>query len=214
MEEVESSPIEEEEKAEEVIEETVENGDEEEDEITEFTDMGIDDRILMAILQLGWTEPTPIQETAIPLILEGRDILAKARTGSGKTGAYAIPLLHKILSIKKLKSSKQSTNALILTPSRELCSQACKNLQELTVYCQREITFVDLSSSQMTIQAQKQLLSTKPDVIISTPTKILNHLKDQTSSIDLKSSLELIVIDEADLLLSFGYEEEMKSLIK
>ena len=219
MEEVKNSTAEEEEEEEdeELKEETGENGDEveeEEEEITEFTDMGIDDRILMAILQLGWAEPTPIQETAIPLILEGRDVLAKARTGSGKTGAYAIPLLHKILSIKKLKSSKQSTNALILTPSRELCSQAYKNLKELTVYCQREVTFVDLSSAQMTQQAQKQLLSTKPDVIVSTPTKILNHLKDQASSIDLKSSLELIVIDEADLLLSFGYEEEMKALIK
>jgi ATP-dependent RNA helicase DDX56/DBP9 len=217
MEEVKNSTAEEEEEEEdeELKDETGENGDEEEEEeITEFTDMGIDDRIIMAILQLGWAEPTPIQETAIPLILEGRDVLAKARTGSGKTGAYAVPLLHKILSIKKLKSSKQSTNALILTPSRELCSQAYKNLQELTVYCQREVTFVDLSSAQMTQQAQKQLLSTKPDIIVSTPTKILNHLKDQASSIDLKSSLELIVIDEADLLLSFGYEEEMKALIK
>lgn len=216
MEEVKNSTAEEEEEEDEELKDsTGENGDEEEEEeITEFTDMGIDDRILMAILQLGWAEPTPIQETAIPLILEGRDVLAKARTGSGKTGAYAIPLLHKILSIKKLKSSKQSTNALILTPSRELCSQAYKNLKELTVYCQREVTFVDLSSAQMTQQAQKQLLSTKPDIIVSTPTKILNHLKDQASSIDLKSSLELIVIDEADLLLSFGYEEEMKALIK
>lgn len=216
MEEVKNRTAEEEEEEDEELKDsTGENGDEEEEEeITEFTDMGIDDRILMAILQLGWAEPTPIQETAIPLILEGRDVLAKARTGSGKTGAYAIPLLHKILSIKKLKSSKQSTNALILTPSRELCSQAYKNLKELTVYCQREVTFVDLSSAQMTQQAQKQLLSTKPDIIVSTPTKILNHLKDQASSIDLKSSLELIVIDEADLLLSFGYEEEMKALIK
>jgi ATP-dependent RNA helicase DDX56/DBP9 len=194
-----------------------EEEEEEEEEIVHFSEMGIDDRILMAVLQLGWLEPTPIQETAIPLILEGRDVLAKARTGSGKTGAYAIPLLHKILIAKKSKSSKQSINTLILTPSRELCSQAFKNLQELIVYCQREITIVDLSSSQMTLQAQKQLLSTKPDIVISTPTKILAHLRnerDQSNLIDLKSSIELLVIDEADLLLSFGYEEEMKTLVK
>lgn len=189
-------------------------GDEDE-EVLGFTEMGIDDRILLAIIELGWLEPTPIQETAIPLILEGRDILAKARTGSGKTGAYAIPLLHKILSMKKLKATKQSTTTLILTPSRELCSQASKNLQELMIYCQREITCVDLSSSLMNQQIQRQILATRPDIIVSTPTKILSHLKEDNGSLnDLKSTLELLVIDEADLLLSFGYEEEMKALVK
>lgn len=177
-----------------IIEDEEKEEEEEEEQVMSFIEMGIDDRILMAILQLEWNEPTPIQETAIPLILAGRDILAKARTGSGKTGAYAIPLLHKILSMKKLKASKQSTSALILTPSRELCSQAYKNLQELMVYCQREISVVDLSSTQMTMQAQKQVLSTKPDIIVSTPTKILAHLKDeqQANQIGLKSTLEIL----------------------
>ena len=86
---------------EEVLGEDEEDDEECEEDIVHFSEMGIDDRILMAVLQLGWLEPTPIQETAIPLILEGRDVLAKARTGSGKTGAYAIPLLHKILISKK-----------------------------------------------------------------------------------------------------------------
>ena len=174
--------------------------------------MGIDDRILLAVVEQGWAEPTPIQETAIPLILQGRDILAKARTGSGKTGAYAIPLLHKILTMKK-QQAKQVTTTIFLTPSRELCSQAFKNLQELMIYCQREITVVDISSSQMSQQSQKQILATKPDIIVSTPTKILTHLKE-ANTLDLKSTLELLVIDEADLLLSFGYEEEMKTLVK
>lgn len=185
-----------------------ENGE----EVTSFTEMGIDDRILLAVIEQGWSEPTPIQETAIPLILQGKDILAKARTGSGKTGAYAIPLLHKILSMKK-QQAKQITSTLILTPSRELCSQAFKNLLELMIYCQREISVIDLSSSQMTLQSQKQILATKPDIIVSTPTKILAHLKEE-NCLDLKSTLELLVIDEADLLLSFGYEEEMKALVK
>lgn len=81
-----------------------------EDEVLNFNEMGIDDRILMGVLKQGWQEPTAIQETAIPLILEGRDILAKARTGSGKTGAYIIPLLHKILSMKRLKSVTQCSS--------------------------------------------------------------------------------------------------------
>lgn len=207
------------EKDENLVEDAMIEGVEEEEnenEVLGFTEMGLDDRILMAILQLGWDDPTPIQETAIPLILEGRDILAKARTGSGKTGAYAIPILQKILTIKKQQTSKQSTIALILTPSRELCSQAYKNLKELMAYCQREISIVDISSTEMSLQAQKQGLATRPDMIVATPTKILALLKDekQLSSIGIKSTLELLVIDEADLLLSFGYEDEMKQLVK
>lgn len=190
--------------------------EEEEEDVLSFAEMGIDDRILLAIFEQSWAEPTPIQETAIPFVLQGRDVLAKARTGSGKTGAYAIPLLHKVLTNKKLKSAQQSVNALILTPSRELCSQACKNLHELMTYCQREINVIDLSSTVLNYQHQKQLLATRPDVIVSTPAKILAHLKDQTANhlVDIKSTLELLVIDEADLLLSFGFEDEMKSLVK
>lgn len=202
-----------EEKNEELEDSDIDSQSEEENEhVLSFTEMGIDDRILLAVVEQGWAEPTPIQETAIPLIIQGKDILAKARTGSGKTGAYTIPLLHKILSIKKQRI-KQATSALVLTPSRELCSQAFKNLLELMTYCQREISVIDISSSQMTLQSQKQILATKPDIIVSTPTKILAHLREE-NYLDLKSTLELLVIDEADLLLSFGYEEEMKLLVK
>jgi len=151
-----------------------EEEEEEEEDVLDFRQMGLDERILYAIETLSWFEPTPIQETAIPLILEGKDVLAKARTGSGKTGAYAIPLIHKILTIKK-SQNKQSTYALVLTPSRELCTQATRNLNELSQYCQRELTVVDISTD-LPIQTQKQLLSTKPDIIVTTPMKILTHL--------------------------------------
>ena len=147
----------EEEKVEEVSkdveEKEAEEDEEEEEDVLDFRQMGLDERILYAIETLCWFEPTPIQETAIPLILEGKDVLAKARTGSGKTGAYAIPLIHKILTIKK-SQSKQSTYALILTPSRELCSQATRNLNELSQYCQRELNVVDISTD-LPIQTQK-----------------------------------------------------------
>jgi ATP-dependent RNA helicase DDX56/DBP9 len=84
------------------------------------------------------------------------------------------------------------------------------------VYCQREITIVDLTSSDMTLAAQKQALATKPDIVVATPTKILQHLKDeqQAALLGLKTSLEMLVIDEADLLLSFGYEDDMRTLVK
>lgn len=158
---------------------------EEDDEVMSFAEMGLDDRILLALIELNWSEPTPIQETAIPLVLSGRDILAKARTGSGKTGAYALPLIQKILNIKKRNaftvsnqsSSLVQTRALIITPSRELCAQATRNLGELAQFCMRDITMVDLSTTQMSFAAQRQCLLTRPDVVISTPAKILAHLK-------------------------------------
>ncbi len=117
----------------------------EEDEILSFNDMGLDERLLYAIDILGWSEPTAIQETAIPIILEGKDVLAQARTGSGKTGAYMIPLIHKILNIKKQISQQQSTIALIMAPSRELCQQIMNNLNELCEFCKRELSFIDLA---------------------------------------------------------------------
>jgi ATP-dependent RNA helicase DDX56/DBP9 len=120
------------------------NENEEDEDIFNFTDMGLDERLLFAIETVKWYEPTPIQETAIPIILEGKDVLAQARTGSGKTGAYMIPLLQKILKIKKQVNKQQCTIGLILAPSRELCQQIINNLNELCQYCQRELTFIDL----------------------------------------------------------------------
>lgn len=119
--------------------------EEEDCELVSFDQMGLDERLLLSIVNMGWYEPTPIQEAAIPLIIEGRDILAKARTGSGKTGAYAIPLINKILNMKRKVSSKQSTVALIITPSKELCLQTTNTLNELLRFCQREISVVDIS---------------------------------------------------------------------
>ena len=93
-----------------------------------FHDMGLDDRILKAIASLGWAEPTLIQEKAIPLALEGKDILARARTGSGKTAAVSIPVIQKILQSKQT-ACEQCVKALVMTPTKELCNQAYKNIQ-------------------------------------------------------------------------------------
>ena len=88
-----------------------------------FHEMGIDDRILKAIAKLGWINPTLIQERAIPLIIEGKDLLARGRTGSGKTGAFAIPLVQRLLEIKSDTSAVQCVRCCIMCPSRELARQ-------------------------------------------------------------------------------------------
>ncbi|VDI33479.1 ATP-dependent RNA helicase DDX56/DBP9 [Mytilus galloprovincialis] len=181
-----------------------------EDKTLNFHEMGLDDRILKAIANLGWATPTPIQEKAIPLALEGKDILARARTGSGKTAAFSIPVVQKILQSKQT-SKEQCTKALFLTPSKELCHQAYKNLMELTSCCSREIKCVDVSP-KVPLLTQRPKLMEKPDIVVGTPTRILSHI--QAGNLSIKDTLEMLVIDEADLVFSFGYEDDVKAIIK
>ncbi|KAJ8979930.1 hypothetical protein NQ317_003672 [Molorchus minor] len=174
-----------------------------------FHEMELDDRILKAIAKLGWQTPTMIQEKAIPLLLEGKDVLVRARTGSGKTAAFAIPVIQKILNIKQT-ATQQDIKALILAPSKELCHQICTVVKDLTVKCSREVRCLDISP-QVELNVQKPLLVEKPDIIVGTPARTLQHIKAE--NLYLKKSLEILVIDEADLVFSFGYEEELRELM-
>ncbi|XP_023230574.1 probable ATP-dependent RNA helicase DDX56 [Centruroides sculpturatus] len=175
-----------------------------------FHEMNLDDRILQAIATLGWHEPTLIQEKAIPLALEGKDILARARTGSGKTAAFVIPVIQKIL-MKKQVCKEQIVRTLILVPTKELSKQMCRNVQELCKFCSRDVRCVDISG-QVDINAQKPILMEKPDIIVGTPSRVLAHL--QAKNLILKDSLETLIIDEADLVFSFGYEKDVEEIKK
>nr|XP_033324939.1 probable ATP-dependent RNA helicase DDX56 [Megalopta genalis] len=174
-----------------------------------FHELELDDRILKAVAKLGWLQPTLIQEKAIPLMLDGKDILIRARTGSGKTAAFTIPLIQKIL-MNKRSQKKQEIKGLIIAPSKELCKQIRDVVINLTIKCSREVIVVDVSP-QVDLSAQKMLLTEKPDIVIGTPSRILQHLK--ADNMKLKRTLETLVIDEADLIFSFGYEDEIKSLL-
>ncbi|XP_056642680.1 probable ATP-dependent RNA helicase DDX56 [Diorhabda sublineata] len=175
----------------------------------QFHEMELDDRILKAIAKLGWQQPTVIQEKVIPLVLEGKDVLVRARTGSGKTAAFLLPVIQKILILKQ-SALQQETKALILAPSRELCHQICGVIKDLTIKCSREIRYVDISLP-VDLSVQKPLLVEKPDIVVGTPGRTLQHIKAE--NLNFKKSLDFVVIDEADLVFSFGYEEEMKELI-
>ncbi|XP_013144056.1 PREDICTED: ATP-dependent RNA helicase DBP9 [Papilio polytes] len=181
----------------------------EEDKKVMFHEMELDDRILKAISLLAWPHPTLIQETAIPLLLEGKDVLIRARTGSGKTAAFAIPVIQKILNLKNT-STHQCIRAVILSPSKELCGQIASVIGDLTIKCAREVRCIDISSSG-DMQIQKSLLSDKPDIVVATPSRALAHLK--AKNMRLKEDLSMLVVDEADLVFSFGYEDEIKELL-
>ncbi|XP_059894897.1 probable ATP-dependent RNA helicase DDX56 [Gadus macrocephalus] len=179
-----------------------------EEEMLQFHEMGIDDRLLKAIADLGWAQPTLIQEKAIPLALEGKDILARARTGSGKTAAYAVPVIQHILASKQ-SVREQDVRAVILVPTKELGQQVHAMLDQLTRYCARDVRVVDISG-KADISAQRPILMEKPDVVVGTPSRVLIHLTAQNLALQ---SLEVLVVDEADLLFSFGFEADVKNLL-
>ncbi|KAF5906895.1 putative ATP-dependent RNA helicase DDX56, partial [Clarias magur] len=170
--------------------------------------MGLDDRILKAVADLGWAQPTLIQEKAIQLALDGKDLLARARTGSGKTAAYAVPLIQRILTCKQTVR-EQAVRALVLVPTKELGQQVQTMIRQLTAYCARDVRVADISG-KAELSAQRPILMEKPDVVVGTPSRVQAHIKAQNLALN---ALEMLIIDEADLLFSFGFEADLKNLI-
>ncbi|KAF8889330.1 P-loop containing nucleoside triphosphate hydrolase protein [Infundibulicybe gibba] len=172
----------------------------------------LDARLLRALADSGFARPTLVQAKAIPLALEGRDILARARTGSGKTVAYCIPVVQKIISVKASLGVedplRRATRALILVPTRELAEQVSASLRNLVKYCDNDILIVNAASGATT-HLQRVLLADKPDVVIATPSRALALLQSKTLSV---SALESLVIDEADLILSYGHDEDVRQI--
>ncbi|KAJ7461497.1 DEAD-domain-containing protein [Mycena latifolia] len=168
----------------------------------------LDTRILRALADMGFARPTLVQAKAIPLALESRDILARARTGSGKTAAYCVPVVQKILSVKSATGAAQATRALILVPTRELSEQLSAYLKGLLAYCEDEVAISNLASGTTT-HLQRTLLSDKPDIVIATPSRALALMQSKALIV---SALESLVIDEADLILSYGHDEDVRQI--
>lgn len=170
-----------------------------------FEEFNLDPRLLRAIAKLHFVSPTPVQVQVIPLITNGKDVLARAKTGSGKTGAYLIPIIQSLLA-----QEESGTQALVLVPTKELSEQVSKTIEKLCQYSGKTIKHINLANS--TSEAvQKPLLLEGPQIVISTPSRALLHLKAG----NLKSgTLRFLVIDEADLVLSYGYDEDISALAK
>ncbi|MBN4076582.1 DEAD/DEAH box helicase, partial [Gemmatimonas aurantiaca] len=166
-----------------------------------FNDLGIAPDLLKAIERLGYTNPTPIQKEAIPAGIEGRDVVAIAQTGSGKTVAFGVPML------QRLAKSKNGSG-LILVPTRELAIQVDESLRALSV-TQRLRSVVLIGGAPM--PPQLSALRAKPRVIIATPGRLMDHIERGT--IDL-SRIEIFVLDEADRMLDMGFIPDIKKVIK
>lgn len=172
-----------------------------------FEKLGLIAPLQEAVTELGYTKPTPVQTKVIPLVLEGKDVMATAQTGTGKTAAYALPLLQ-ILAKKTQKSTtKKVVRALILVPTRELASQVNMNVQEYGKNLELNIGAI-YGGVKFTPQVKR--LEKGIDVLIATPGRLLEHIK--LDNVDL-SRVEMLVFDEADRILDMGFWDEVETLL-
>ncbi|XWS45105.1 hypothetical protein CRYUN_Cryun15aG0108000 [Craigia yunnanensis] len=189
-----------------------EHREEEVEDEKSFEELGLDHRLIRALLKKGVEKPFPIQRVAIPLILQGKDLVAQARTGTGKTFAYLLPLLQKLFPSDAGLKSRLAPGGFILVPSRELCQQVYKEAVSLIELCRVQLKVVQLTSG-MPASDLRAALAGPPDILVTTPKCIRDCLSAgllQPTSIS--ESLEIIVLDEADLLLQFGFGDDLKAL--
>lgn len=170
-----------------------------------FDSLGLSDPILRAIADKGYEQPSPIQLKAIPAILSGRDVMAMAQTGTGKTAGFTLPLLQRLSSGPKVQSNQ--IRALVLTPTRELAAQVAENVHEYSKYLPLKSAVV---FGGVKINPQMQKLRVGVDVLIATPGRLLDLYKQ--NAIQFKQ-LEVLVLDEADRMLDMGFIHDIRRII-
>ncbi|XP_024881364.1 probable ATP-dependent RNA helicase DDX47, partial [Temnothorax curvispinosus] len=168
-----------------------------------WKDLGLVDTLCKTCLELKWKEPTRIQQEAIPLTLQGKDVIGLAETGSGKTAAFALPILQALLE------NPQRYFALILTPTRELAFQIAEQFDALgSSMGVKSVVLV----GGMDMHAQGIILEKKPHIIIATPGRLVDHLEN-TKGFNLRQ-LKFLVMDEADRILNMDFEVEVDKILR
>jgi len=168
-----------------------------------FAALGLHPSLLRAIKELGFTRPTPIQTEAIPPGLAGRDVLASAQTGSGKTAAFLLPILNRLI-----EKPRGKTRALVLAPTRELAAQILSDLQDLAVHT--PVTGAAIFGG-VGHGPQEHALRSGVDVLIATPGRLLDHLRQPYARLE---HLEWLVLDEADRMLDMGFLPDIRKILR
>ena len=171
-------------------------------EITSFEDLHLDRKILAALKEMGFEEPSPIQKGAIPLALEGDDLIGQAQTGTGKTAAFGIPI------IQKINEKDRHIQALVMSPTRELCIQVADEISKIGRT--KRVRVLPVYGGQP-IERQIRSLKRGIQVVIGTPGRLLDHIRRGT--IDLEY-VNFLVLDEADEMLDMGFVDDMEDIIK
>lgn len=181
----------------------------EEDNSVRFTDLGLDGRVLAALEKVGYEKPSPIQAQTIPLLLDGKDVMGLAQTGTGKTAAFAVPALSRLAELADINGSTKDTQVLVLAPTRELALQVA---EAFTSYATEMEDFTVLPVyGGSPYGPQLNGLRRGAQVVVGTPGRVIDHLK--RGSLDL-SNLQYLVLDEADEMLRMGFQEAVEEIFE
>lgn len=174
-----------------------------------FAELGLSPEVLKAVEELGYASPTPIQAAAIPVVLSGRDILAAAQTGTGKTAAFTLPLLSRLRAHANNSASPamHPVRALILTPTRELADQVSASVAQYNKYLPLRSTVV---FGGMSMEPQKEALRRGVEVLVATPGRLLDHIEQKTVMLN---RVEMLILDEADRMLDMGFIQDIRRIM-
>ncbi len=178
-------------------------------EITQFDELGLAAPLLKAVQETGYTTPTPIQAKAIPLAMQGLDLMAGAQTGTGKTAAFALPILQKLLPFASTSTSpaKHPIRALVLTPTRELAIQVEESVK---VYAKHTPLKSLVVFGGVDIKTQTPHLKTGVEILVATPGRLLDHVEQKTLNL---GQVQILVLDEADRMLDMGFMPDLKRIL-
>ena len=179
-----------------------------EEELT-FANFGFSEPILRAILEQGYTKPTPIQAQAMPHVMQSRDVMGAAQTGTGKTAAFVLPILQNILPLASSSASpaRHPIRALVLTPTRELADQVADNAFKYAKYTDIRTAVV---FGGVDMSAQTALLRSGVELLIATPGRLLDHITQKTANL---SQVQFLILDEADRMLDMGFLPDLQRII-
>jgi ATP-dependent RNA helicase RhlE len=172
-----------------------------------FSALGLAPELLRAVAAQGYTHPTPVQREAIPLVLAGRDLLAGAQTGTGKTAAFVLPILQRLAATRPAGDSRRRVRALILTPTRELALQVEESVRTYGAGSAPRSTTI---YGGVGFPGQVAALRRGPEIVVATPGRLLDHARQRT--IDL-SGVEILVLDEADRMLDMGFIRDIRAVL-
>lgn len=186
-----------------------ENSPSAESEHVSFNAFGLHPDLLKAIAKSGYTQPTPIQAQSIPAVLAGRDVMGAAQTGTGKTAAFTLPVLHRIMPFASHSTSpaRHPVRALILTPTRELADQVAENVER---YCSTSALRSTAIYGGVDIRPQRDELRQGCELLIATPGRLLDHLEQKNVNL---SQVGVLVLDEADRMLDMGFMPDLERIV-
>jgi ATP-dependent RNA helicase RhlE len=175
--------------------------------LTNFESLGVSKPIVATLFQLGIETPTPIQEKAIPLLLEGRDLIGLAQTGTGKTAAFGLPLIEKLIPEER-RPDNRTTRTLILAPTRELVNQIAQNLKN---FLRKSHLRINVVVGGVSINKQQLQLEKGTDILVATPGRLLDLVNRRAIGL---TAVRYLVLDEADQMLDLGFVHDLRKISK